>query len=53
MALITKTNSPKVTIVKGAVIKLSIGFIKVLTTPKTIAASSAVVKSATWNPGTM
>lgn len=43
-ALITKENNPKVIIDKGAVIKLRIGLIKVLTIPKTIAASRAVVK---------
>lgn len=47
IALTTKANNPKVTIVSGADIKLSIGLIKVLTTPKTIAASKAVVKLAT------
>ena len=46
-ALITKVNNPKVTIVSGALTKLSIGLIKVLITPKTIAAKIAVVKLAT------
>jgi len=43
----TKAKRPRVTIVKGAVTKLRIGLIKVLTTPKTTAARIAVVKFAT------
>ncbi len=46
-ALTTKEKSPKVIIVNGAEIKLKIGLIKVFTTPKTMAASMAVVKFAT------
>lgn len=46
-ALITKVNNPKLTMVSGADTKLKMGFIKVLTTPKTIAAKIAVVKLAT------
>lgn len=46
-ALTTKANSPKVTTLSGAVIKLKAGLMKVLTTPKTTAAKRAVVKLAT------
>lgn len=53
IAFITNANSPKVTMVNGALIKLKIGFIKVLTTPNTMAAKTAVVKVSTLNPGTM
>lgn len=40
-------------IVNGAVIRLRIGLMKVLTTPKTRLAKIAVVKLSTLNPGTI
>ncbi len=46
-ALTTKANSPKVIIVKGSVIKLKMGLIKVLITASTTAASTAAPKLAT------
>ncbi len=52
-ALIIKVKRPNVTKVKGKAIKDIMGRIKVLTTPKSIAANIADVKSATLNPGTM
>lgn len=47
IALIINENNPNVIIVIGRVINFRIGLIKVLTTPKTIAAKTAEVKSAT------
>ena len=52
-ALITKAKRPKVIMVIGRVISSKIGLIKVLTKPKTIPAKIAVVKSATFTPGTI
>lgn len=46
-ALITNENNPSVIIVIGRAISASTGFIKVLTTPKTMAARTAEVKLAT------
>ena len=46
-AFITNKNNPKVTIVKGNVNNTIIGFIKILSKPKTIATSIAVNGPAT------
>lgn len=53
IAFTINVKRPKVTNVNGAVKKPKTGLIKVLTTPKTIAAKTAVVKLSTLNPGTM
>lgn len=53
MALTINMKSPKVIIVKGNVSKSSSGLIKVLMTPRTMAAKSAEVKESTLKPGTM
>ena len=50
-ALITSKNNPKVRIVTGIVRIINKGFKNVFSSPKTIATSSAVVKSATCTPG--
>lgn len=52
-ALIIKVNSPNVRIFRGSVRNTRTGFIKVLITPSITAAKSAVLKSATRNPGTI
>lgn len=51
-AFTTKVKSPKVKKLMGAVSIRRRGFIMVLITPKTAAATTATLKSATWNPGT-
>jgi hypothetical protein len=53
MALIIKTNSPRVMTVKGKVSKSKIGLMNVFITPRTIAAKSAEVNESTLNPGTI
>lgn len=53
IAFTTKIKSPKVMIVNGKVRSTSTGFINVLITPRTIAASKAEVNVSTWIPGTM
>lgn len=53
IALTTKMNNPNVSMVKGKVSKTRTGLIKVLITPKTIAARSADVKVETLIPGTI
>lgn len=53
IALTINMNSPKVITVKGRVRRSKTGLIKVLITPKTIAASKAEVKESTLNPGTI
>ena len=51
-ALITKVNNPKVKKLIGAVKNINAGLIKVLITPKTMAAKMAAPQSAISNPGT-
>lgn len=51
-AFITKLNSPKVKRFIGKVTMVNIGLTTVLITPITMAASNAVVKLSTLNPGT-
>ena len=51
-AFITNVKSPKVKKFIGSVIIVKIGLKNVLITPKTMAASRAVVKESTLNPGT-
>ena len=46
-AFTTNKNNPKVTIVKGKVNNTIIGFIKILSNPKTTATITAVPKLAT------
>ncbi len=53
MALTTNVNNPKVRMLIGAVKIRRIGLIKVLITPNTIAARTAVGKSSTPKPGTI
>lgn len=53
IALTINRNKPKVIIVKGKVKKTKSGLINVLITPKTMAASRAETKLATWIPGTI
>ena len=50
-ALITNKNNPKVIMVTGNVRITRIGFIKILSNPKTIATIIEVEKSATETPG--
>ena len=52
-ALIIKVNNPSVRKFKGRVNKRSIGRITIFKSPKTTAASKAVVKFSILNPGTM
>lgn len=47
MALITNKNNPKVTMVNGKVNNTNIGFMKILSNPRTTATSNAVTKPAT------
>ena len=51
IALITKRNKPRVTIVAGIVRKIKIGFRNTFKIPKTVATINAVVKSTTVIPG--
>lgn len=53
MALTINTNKPRVTTVRGKVKRSKIGLMKVLITPKTMAARRAEVKESTLNPGTI
>ena len=50
-ALMTSRNSPNVIIVTGKVSNTKIGFIKILSNPKTMATMTEVVKLATLTPG--
>ena len=50
-ALITSKNNPKVIIVTGNVNKTSMGFIKILSSPKTMATIIDVPKLSTRTPG--
>ena len=47
----TSKNKPNVTIVMGKVNKMRIGFIKMLSNPRTTATISDVVKVSTETPG--
>ena len=47
----TSKNKPNVTIVMGKVNKIRIGFIKMLSNPRTTATISDVVKVSTETPG--
>jgi hypothetical protein len=47
----TNKNNPKVNIVNGNVSKTMIGFIKILSSPKTTATTIAVKGPATCTPG--
>jgi hypothetical protein len=51
-ALITRRNSPSVSIVKGKVRITMTGFTKKLTRPKTMAPMNAEPQPSTYNPGT-
>lgn len=53
IALITKRNSPKVTIVSGSVRRTKSGLTMALTSPNTIAAIAAAAKLVTMKPGTI
>lgn len=49
--LMIKVNNPSVTMLKGKVIRSTIGFINVFTTPKPIETRTAVRKLSTFTPG--
>ncbi len=53
IALTTKRNSPRVTIVSGSVKSTKIGLTMALTSPKTTAAIKAATKLLTTKPGTI
>ena len=50
IALIANKNKPNVIIVKGKVNKTKIGFINILSNPRTIATYKAVMNPAIWTP---
>jgi len=49
--LMTKVNNPSVTMLKGSVIRSTIGFMNVFTTPKPTETSIAMRKLSTFTPG--
>ena len=49
--LIIKVNNPSVTILKGRVIRSTIGFMNVFTTPRPIETTMAVKKLSIFTPG--